>query len=983
MQDPLRFGNGFTALPLALSALALAACSSPTNGSAAQATHARAAEAVQVAAPAPAAITPLPLSLHPYARPERDLGRMSPDVKLTRLSLLFDRSPAQKKRLAKDLVAIQDPASPSYHRWLTPTEFGARYGAAPADVARARAWLVSQGFRILGLSPSASNLAFTGTVGQVEHAFLTEMHRYQVGGKGHFALSRAPSVPADLGTFVAGLHGAHDFRVPPPAPVGTRHPQASFAGAYALGPADWATIYDVNPLYTAGITGKGQTIAIVGESYYNPDDIVAFRTTFGLDVSNVPMDVLVPNTGNSAVLDPGDVSESELDIEWSGGLAKDAQVLFVYTGDGNSDGFFDAMAYAIEQRVAPIVSVSYGTCEAGLTPSDAIYYGEQGDLAAMSGVTVLVAAGDTGAAGCDNQQEASASEGLFVGFPASIPTITAVGGTQFSFKASADSTYWSTTSAALQYIPEVAWNQTFATGSDGIGAGGGGYSVIFPRPYWQAAALPNSAFRGVPDLSFSAAVNPVPYLISESWTDADNAAGETQTPFAETLVQIGGTSASTPSFAGVVALLNQSLATVTPAATPGVGNIGPELYALYASVPAAFHDITLSPANTIGNSVPCKVGTIDCPVGGPGEYGYPTTVGYDLATGLGSLDVAKFVDAWTALAPTSTTLAVQGSGAVEGTNLTLTATVASSATAHAVTGKVTFYFQTPGTSGGPDLAYVLGEVPVTANLVDAGSQGATATLSAPAPVGLTGASQIVAFYGGDSDYLASYSTAASVTATATFTVTPTSITLQPHQQTTFTTTGGVPPVTWHVTSDGACNYNGKNCSETKALTPTTGGFQAGGLPGTVKLVGLDSDYAEVRVTITVSGNPVDGGMLIPVDAGFDAGMDAGQPVKVPDAGVDATLPTDGSASQDGATDGSPDGASSGSGSSSGHASDSGVGAEDGSKSDGGESPGSSGGCAVAPRGEGPDLGMLGGLFLAFAPLVSRSRMRAAQKRSRA
>jgi subtilase family serine protease len=248
------------------------------------------------------------------------------------MSLLFQRSPAQEKRLQKDLEDIQSPTSGRYHAWLTPTEFGARYGARPADVARASAWLEAQGLQVLGASPSKTSLSFAGTIGQVEHAFRTEVHRYDVAGQRHFALSRAPSVPASLGEVVAGLHGVHDFRPRPPRPPG---PRADSAEGYALGPADFAEIYDVNPLYANGITGKGQSLAVVGESFYNHDNITAFRAAFNLDANpaspNVPIDVLVPNTGLSQVLDSGDVSESTLDMEWSGGIAKDAQVYFVYT----------------------------------------------------------------------------------------------------------------------------------------------------------------------------------------------------------------------------------------------------------------------------------------------------------------------------------------------------------------------------------------------------------------------------------------------------------------------------------------------------------------------------------------------------------------------------------------------------------------------------------------------------------------------------
>lgn len=944
--------------PVLLAVLGVTGCSSPP--AATSSTKAGVAAIVPAVTRPP--VTRLPASLHPFALPERDRGRVDASRVLESVSLVFQRSPDQARRLKHDLVDIQDPTSPRYHAWISPTEFGARYGASPADIARASAWLTSQGLLVKGSSPTANRLSFTGTVGQIEHAFQTELHHYEVNGVRHFAPSRAPAVPLELGSLVAALHGVNDFRPPPPSRSGTRQPRATYQGEPALGPADFAAIYDVSPLYAANITGKGQSIAIVGESFYNPDDVLAFRTSFGLDTSNLPTDVLVPDSGSSQVIDPGDVSESELDMEWSGGIAKDAKIFFVYTGNSPASyGFFDAMVYAVESRTAPIVSVSYGTCEKGLTPGDAIYYGEVGDLAAMVGVTVLVASGDTGAAGCDAQSESAGTQGLFVGFPASIPTVTSVGGTQFTFTSANQSTYWSAQDSALQYIPEQAWNQTFVAHAQGLGASGGGYSVVFPRPYWQAAALPSSMFRGLPDISLSASSDQVPYLISESWTAAE---GGGQTPFAETLVGIGGTSASTPSFAGILALLNQSI----HATTPGLGNIGPELYALNASVPAAFHDIMQG-----SNAVPCESGTTDCPAGTT-TYGYSATRGYDLATGLGSLDVAKFVTAWTALAPTSTTLSVNGSGGTEPTTLTLTATVGSSATTKPLTGTVTFYFETLDSQSHPALSYVLAEVPVTADVADGGGEGATVTTTAPAPVGLTGASQIVAFYGGDQDYLASYSTAASVMTTSTLTVSPTTITLQPNQQTVFTATGGAPPVTWHILSDNACDPSGQKCSETKSDTPTTGGFQAGPGGGTVVLEALDSDFAEARVTISVAGSPVDGGMLIPVDSGVDAGKDSGP--RLPDAGSRDASRDDALADAGRYVGKTTDGSARSGDAMTGHGDSGARHAGDAAKDDAGEPSGSPGGCHVGAREEAPDASLLGLFGLGLILGVKRRRPRA-------
>ncbi len=404
--------------------------------------------------------------------------------------------------------------------------------------------------------------------------------------------------------------------------------------------------------------------------------------------------------------------------------------------------------------------------------------------------------------------------------------------------------------------------------------------------------------------------------------------------------------------------------------------MNPTLYALNASVPSAFHDIQAG-----NNIVPCQPGSPDCPTTGTSQYGYTAGPGYDLVTGLGSVDMNALVTAWTTLAPTSTKLSVSGGGGAEagtseGTPLQFTATIGSNATSHAVTGKVTFYFKTVDSSGNPDIGYVLGEVPVTGDVADGGTEEATATLNASAPVGLTGAAQVVAFYGGDTHYLASYSTASSLSTTTTFAVAPSSITLQPHQQTTFSATTVAPPVTWRVLSDSTCNFFGPGCSEIKPLTPTTLGFQAGANHGTVILEALDSDYAETRVTIAVAGTPVDGGELFdagkkdaghPTDAARDTGskVDASPP-PVLDAGHDAGVAGDAGKGSDG-------------GSSVRDASkekDSSEPVEhDAAKADATESSGSSGGCSVAAPGQTRDVGAFGALVLGLASLVASGRRR--------
>jgi subtilase family serine protease len=968
--SPSRRRLGLLVAPFAFAAVAAPACSSQPGDVQRSLATTPATRAVVPLVTADA-VTPLPGSLHPSATPERDLGRLAAGVPLPNLALLFERSPAQKKQLARDLVAIQDPTSPSYHQWISPEEFGARYGATPLDLARATAWLKSQGFVVLGPTPSAGQLQFQGTVAQVEEAFGTEVHRYQVRGGSHFALSRAPKVPAALGGFVAGLHGTTDIK-PARRHHGPAGPRPAFkmpvTGQPALAPSDYATIYDLAPLYSRSITGAGQSLAIVGEGTYNVGDVAYFRQQFDLDqgaTQNLPQNTQVPNSGSAQVLGQAIMEEAELDLEWSGGIARDAQVHFVFTGDSGTTSFYDAMYYAVEQRIAPIVSASWGGCEFDMAPADVAFYGTIGDLASMAGVTVLVASGDSGAAGCDDgRSENAATLGLWVEFPASIPSVVAVGGSQFNFNSGNQSTYWTSSDAAKSYIPEAVWDMGELAG------GGGGYSKVFPRPYWQAGVLPGSQWRGVPDISFSASPAIAPYIIATSWDSSDGSGyPTTQVGF----TAIGGTSASTPSFAGILALLNQAVG----AAVPGLGNINPQLYALYASAPAAFHDIV-----TGSNMVPCQTGTPDCPASGTGEIGYDATKGYDVASGLGSLDVNNLVTAWTSLTPTSTKLSVTGGsgfdgGIPEGTPLTFTATVGSSATSSAVGGTVTFYFSTTDGSGTPDLGYVLGETVVTGGMSDAGTEGATATLTIPAPVGLTGAAQVVAFYGGDARYMASYSTAASLVSQSAFTVSPTAITLNPNQQTTFTATTSAPPVTWRVLADSTCNFY-TDCAGILQTSATTAGFQAGINDGTVIVEAVDSDYAEVRIVITVSGSPVDGGSLFPVDASAnDASHSAdAQPDSAP--APDAGPPPVGDAGADTAGQDAGDAAKEKDGSTPGHDAskpegDSGHPGGDAAKSDASEGSGSSGGCSVAAPAGVSGGGAIGGVLLGLAAAIGRVR----------
>jgi uncharacterized protein (TIGR03437 family) len=377
-------------------------------------------------------------------------------------------------------------------------------------------------------------------------------------------------------------------------------------------------------LYTAGITGAGQKIAIAGQVTVSLSDIETFRTTFKLP-TNTPATLLVP--GNSRVgTNSSDLAESDIDLEWSGAAAPNASITFVYATD-----VMTAVQYAIDQDLAPVVSVSYGECELEAPASDVSSFIAWAEQAGTEGITWFAAAGDDGAADCGDSQ----NPGLAVDLPGSVPGVTSVGGTEF---VEGTGTYWSISNntnggSALSYIPETTWNDSVEDGSPS--ASGGGTSVLFAKPSWQTGTgVPSDNARHVPDIAGSASADHDPYIVYSGGTEQ----------------LYGGTSVPTPIFAGLTALLNQSLG------TSGVGNIGPKLYSLAQSGWASgmFHDITT------GNNIVTTACSRRDPTCTSTPVGYYAGVGYDQTTGLGSVDAYKLVSGWSGATtpPTNPTASV-------------------------------------------------------------------------------------------------------------------------------------------------------------------------------------------------------------------------------------------------------------------------------------------------------------------------------------
>jgi uncharacterized repeat protein (TIGR01451 family) len=560
------------------------------------------------------------------AQSAADQGAVAPYLAMNDLALLLKPSPEEQQLLDQLLAAQRDPSSPSYRRWLTPEQYADRFGLNPSDLGKIATWLQSQGFQVGYQARGRNWIAFRGTAQQVEQTFHTQIHTFLADGVTHYANTTAPAIPAALAGIVTNVAGLHDFHPKPPphnkqpAGQGTMRPNySSGGGAHYLAPDDFATIYDLLPLYSAGIDGTGQKLAIMGQTDVYAADIANFRAVFGLS-NNPPQMVLY---GTDPGYSPfGDIYESELDLEWSGAVARNATVLFVYSTD-----VLTSVQYAVSENLAPVISLSYSECEKNAL-SILDFYRSVAQQAASQGITWVTASGDSGAAGCDWGGPSFTTQGKAVDFPASIPEVTAVGGTEFN---EGNGNYWnssngSTQASALSYIPEKAWND-----SPPIWASGGGVSMYYPTPAWQTGpGFPNDGHRDVPDVSLTASADHDGFIVC--WPYA-NCAG----PSLQSFDVNGGTSASAPSFAGILALLNQYLAAVGAEATPGLGNANPQLYALFQAAPSAFHDITVG-----DNIVPCQVGTPDCTTG---SLGYSAQSGYDQATGLGSVDAYNLITA--------------------------------------------------------------------------------------------------------------------------------------------------------------------------------------------------------------------------------------------------------------------------------------------------------------------------------------------------
>jgi hypothetical protein len=675
-------------------------------------------------------LTVLKGNTHPLARPEFDLGTAPATLPMQRMLLVLKRSPLQESALRTLLDNQQDKSSPGYHAWLTPEQFGKQFGPTDADIRTITAWLQSHGFQV-GSTKGRTALEFSGSASQVQEAFHTTIHKYLVKGEQHWANSSDPSIPTALTSAVAGVASLNNFprrpmnrlvgqftrdktsgKIRPAAPLYTYQPGFQCSAddyCFALGPYDFATIYNVLPLWNTNVNGTGQTIAIVGESNINPQDVADFRTMFSLPANSAgtgnPLNIILngPDPGLQ-----GDEGEADIDVQWSGAVAPYATIDFVVSQSTETTAGIDLSAvYIVDNNLAGVMSESYGNCELGLGTSGNQFYNTLWQQAAAQGITVFISAGDNGAAGCDNFDASSPSPaqyGLEVSGYASTPYNVAVGGTDFNEFTNPE-LYWSvnnnptTQASALGYIPETTWNSSctnavfgtfgFSTNAETncnnpqltpyyvvpVGGSGGASNCTTPsgsdpgdcaggyaKPSWQTGTgVPSDGKRDLPDVSLFASNGFAGsfYIVCQS----DQTYSTCNLSSDSYFLGFGGTSVSSPAFAGIMALVNQQTGSRQ-------GNANYVFYKLAAKDSLSSCNSSASPASscifndvTSGtNAMPCAGGSPNCTTSSGDLYGiltgYNAGTGYDQATGLGSVNANNLVTQWSSVTslPSTTTL---------------------------------------------------------------------------------------------------------------------------------------------------------------------------------------------------------------------------------------------------------------------------------------------------------------------------------------
>jgi hypothetical protein len=633
-----------------------------------------------------AKVRALPNHLPQWASPANSTGVVPADTMLAPMTVVLSRSGQQEQVFEKFLADQQNPASPEYHHWLTPEEMGERFGLSEQDIDTVSGWLQSQGLHVNWVSPSRMFIGFGGTAGDVGRAFHTELQYYKVNGVQRISVSSDPMIPEALVPAIKGIRGLFTIEDKPlhhAASMRSDSPEMDAGGGtHFIAPADFATIYDL----PTNLTGAGEIIGIVGRARTNPADFNNFKSLTGSTFTN-PTEIVPTAYGGvdpgpaattcttSPCSAPGDQSEATLDVLRSGSVAPGA-TLWLVVASSASGGIDDDTQYLVNANPLPqVITISFGACESAAGAANVNYWDTLFKQAAGEGISVFVASGDAGASGCDSYNAAPPASPLAnsPNYICSSSYATCLGGTEFA-DTSSPSTYWNSSngtglSSALSYIPEGGWNEPLNSSSvTQAASSGGGVSTVIATPSWQTGTGVPSARSGryTPDIAFSSAGHDGYFAClaagGGSCVVSNGSYG---------FEYFSGTSAAAPDMAGITALLDQKLGA-------GQGNLNPQLYPLAASVPTAFHDVTVASSGVSGctvstpsmcnNSIPSPTALTG------GQAGYLVTTGFDEVTGLGSLDVTQFIDNYgaAAQAPVATTGTAT---AITGTTATLGGTV--------------------------------------------------------------------------------------------------------------------------------------------------------------------------------------------------------------------------------------------------------------------------------------------------------------------
>jgi len=721
--------------------------------------------------------------------------------------LLLQPGAAQQKGLAKLLTDQQTPGNAAFHKWLTAAQFADRYALSAGDAAQVVAWLHGQGFAVAALPASRGWIEFSGSLDQVQKAFGTTLNAVESdNGEVRYQLTGTASFPASISGLVSGLVSLDGVLSAPAVTVPTELSGSaetlgavtSLSTAQALTPSLAATWLNLGSIQAKGATGPGESIAIPVRSNVREEDFAAFRKSFGLPDARLDVTLAGNDPGRT-----GDEAVAVLAASWAGVAAPEAKIVLVPAASTNAtDGIDLALAAIVDGALAHTVSLGYAACESSLSAAHQAFYAALYAQAAAEGISIVAASGDSGAAACHSPLDTSpVAIGWGVNGLASTPWNTAVGAVAFTADG-AGLTGWQPASAA---------DPAYATG--------GGYSSIYATPDWQAAMglpasdpIPANAtgpaaahHRYLPDVSLPTAFNPGSGNGIQGL--AFCFAGDASSRGADgcRLVSAGGSAASAALFSGIAAVLAQKYGPQ--------GNLAPNLYALdrigqgsassSQSSESAFVDVTAG-----GAKLGCEPGSAGCTTlsDGTGEIGFDSAAGFDLATGLGSVNAGVLVANWATPEATGTapvTVEMTNAGGVTynpSAIIALSARVLSGSGGTVPTGTVQFYDQTVSANTG---------TPVTLNASGIATYSENGQFTA-------GGHNIAAIYSGDS----TYESAESQPVTINIQPSPTSLVVIP--STTTPTGGSTITVTGTVTAT-----NPGNSPPTGTLTVNLDGLPQG------------------------------------------------------------------------------------------------------------------------------------------------------------